>query len=579
MRVVLRLTDGVLRAIEQRLASVPPERGGALMAAGGLVHLLVEDTQGCYSGASWDISAGLSNAVGVLEREGHGVLFGTVHTHPAGIPDPSGTDVKTTTEALALNPHLKELLIAVVTAGEPRDDDLSIGKHHRMSLHILRDGQRPALVRVRGRVVPLAADMSVAGIGFRSATTVDSCFREKGCEAPPETLPGVLYVNQRPRLTITIPDAEQGVLLVDPDYPTIGPLVFAAPSNGPRPQLTPLASPWDPVSAPGPQLAALVRAATGRRLADSGDRVWPLVGRLAERRVLVAGLGSVGSRMTEDLVRCGVGHFTIVDPDRVEGPNLSRTVYSAADLGALKADALERRLRAIDPAVAVEKHPTSIGKTDLPALLTDADLVVAATDDMNEQALLAHHAYAANVPLVACALYRAAAAGEVVLAVPEAATACWLCAVGPKTSSGSYRPDSNYDLGGRLAGEVALGPSIHLVAGIASSLAVGLLAGPDTPAGRPIKQLLAERRTLGLVTTTPHWEFFPKVFQGMDHQYAPQSVWVRVEPTPSCPVCGVSREPPASPEEGFALAGVISDLRDEECTTHEDERTTEVPAG
>ena len=87
------------------------------MAAGGLIHLLVEDTSARCSRASWDISAALSQTVGEIEAAGNGTLAGTVHTHPAGIPDPSGPDVATTRDALELNPHLGRLVIAVVTKG------------------------------------------------------------------------------------------------------------------------------------------------------------------------------------------------------------------------------------------------------------------------------------------------------------------------------------------------------------------------------------------------------------------------------------------------------------------------------
>ena len=66
-----------------------PERGGALLAAGGLVHLLVEDSSARYSRTSWDISTALSVTVGEIEAAGHGTLAGTVHTHPAGVPEPS----------------------------------------------------------------------------------------------------------------------------------------------------------------------------------------------------------------------------------------------------------------------------------------------------------------------------------------------------------------------------------------------------------------------------------------------------------------------------------------------------------
>lgn len=250
----------------------------------------------------------------------------------------------------------------------------------------------------------------------------------------------------------------------------------------------------------------LARTAAGQRISRATERTAPLVGPLADTRVLVAGAGSVGSQIAESLVRSGVGALTIIDPELVEAPNLSRTIYIAADIGTPKPDALAARLRAIDPAVHVDRHLSPLGLTDLRQALDGITLVVAATDDMAEQALLAHHAYATGIPLVACALYKAAAAGEVVISVPAAKNACWSCAVGAGSPADQYRPERDYGLGGRLVGEAALGPSIHLVTSVASAVALGLLVGPDSPAGRPLAKLLAGNRTLGLIATSANWD-------------------------------------------------------------------------
>jgi molybdopterin/thiamine biosynthesis adenylyltransferase len=562
----VRVTDGLVGAILGQLAAVPPERGAALLATGGLVHLLVEDTSARYSRASWDISVELSATVGEIEAAGHGTLAGTVHTHPAGIPDPSGTDIATTRDALELNPHLGELVIAVVTEGAPREHDLRVGPDHRMSLHMLRRDHvgKTSLARVPGMVVPLTADLAAAGIALISATSITSWRRSRRGKAarPRAVLPTVVILNHSPRLAVPVPSPRPAALFIHPGYPQTGPIAVTGPHDpGTQVVLQPLPSPWDPVAAPGPQLAALARAAAGRRIAGSTKRVWPLVGALSGLRVLVAGAGSVGSRIAEDLVRSGVGAFTVIDPDRVDAPNLARTVYTAADIGVPKPDALARRLQAIDPAVTVDRHYTPLGTIDLPQALAGVSLVVAATDDMAEQALLAHHAYAAGIPLVGCALYKKAAAGEVVLSVPAAKTACWRCAVGGGTPSDSYRPDHDYGLGGRLAGESALGPSIHLVAGVAASVALGLLAGPTSPAGRPLKRLLRQQRTLGLIATTPAWDFFNNVFAGMDHQHAPQSVWVRVDRSVDCPVCGTQPVPPLDTQAGSDIAHIMNKHR------------------
>jgi molybdopterin/thiamine biosynthesis adenylyltransferase len=562
----IRVTDGLVSAILGRLAAVPPERGAALLATGGLVHLLVEDTSARYSRASWDISGALSATVGEMEAAGHGMLAGTVHIHPASIPDPSGTDIATTRDALELNPHLGWLVIAIVTEGAPREHDLPVGPDHRMSLHMLRRDWRAqtSLARARSSVAPLAADLATAGITIVSATSITAWRRARRRRAarPRAVLPTVVMLNNSPRLAIQVSTPRPAALLIHPGYPQTGPIAVTGRQDAHTGAvLQPLSSPWDPVAPPGPQLAALARAAASRRIAGSTKRVWPLVGALSSRRVLVAGAGSVGGRIAEDLVRSGVGAFTVIDPDRVDAPNLARTVYSAADIGMPKPDALARRLQAIDPAVVVDRHGAPLGTIDLPQALAGVSLVVAATDDMTEQALLAHHAYAAGVPLVGCALYKKAAAGEVVLSVPAAGTACWRCAVGAGTPSDSYRPSSDYGLHGRLAGESALGPSIHLVAGVAASAALGLLAAPGSQAGRHLKRLLSQRRTLGLIATTPAWGFFKTVFAGMDHQHAPQSVWVRVDPDADCPACGAHPIPPLDAQTGSHIAHIISEFR------------------
>lgn len=558
----VRLTDGVVAALEVALARRMPERGGALFAVDGLVHLFVEDTAGRYSRASWDISARLSDTVGQVERAHHGTLAGTVHSHPASVPDPSSQDSATMAAALDLNPHLDELVVAVLTEGEPRPFDVAVGPRHRLSLHILRrrvSPKRPELVLATGRVVTLNSDLARAGCPLRSASTV----REWRPGAPPATadapLGRVVHLSGRPRLLIEVASHREGALLVDAAYPLVGPLAVRV-SPGTQPTVTALPSPWDPVSPAAGQLHALARAAAGRRLEGATARAWPLVGSLASKRVLVAGLGSVGSRIAEDLCRCGVGDFVLVDPDTVEAPNLARTVYEAGDVGRPKTDALSRRLRAVDPAVTVETHQRTLGDTDLRALLTGVDLVVGATDHMGEQAVLAHHAYYGGIPMVACALYKAAAAGEVVLAVPSAATACWFCAVGEASGVSQYRPDRDYGAGGHLAGEVALGPSIHLVANVATITILGLLAGAGTPVWEQVEPLLAQRRTLGVISTVAGWEFFADLFAGHAHQHSPQSVWVQVQKNPDCPVCGDARLAPPDPQTGSALVDMLNAL-------------------
>jgi molybdopterin/thiamine biosynthesis adenylyltransferase len=282
-----------------------------------------------------------------------------------------------------------------------------------------------------------------------------------------------------------------------------------------------------------------------------------LVGSLAGSFTVVVGAGSVGSRIAEDLARCGVGRLTLVDPDVVETTNLARSVYTMTDVGLSKTKALARRLLSINPSLQLTEFTNSISGLDPRELLAGADLLILATDDMPQQAYLAHWAYWLEIPQVACAIYRKGAAGEVVVALPEAGTPCWACAVGAGTDAAQRRPPTDYGLQGRLIAESALGPAINAISSVASQIAVGLLAGPVSPAGSSLGRILAEGRTLGLISTTPDWDFFPDVFAEMGHQFHPQSVWPLVERNEDCPVCGPDRCEPLSSDAGSDVAQAL----------------------
>jgi molybdopterin/thiamine biosynthesis adenylyltransferase len=472
--------------------------------------------------------------------------------------------VRTTGIALEMNPHLDQLLIAIVTVGAPRIHDVPISTTHRMSVHRLRRqaDSDPALERLAVEVVPLRADLREGGLDLPAASTVDEIAHAEDGLA----LPVVLTVQGRERLVVPVPSERPRALLIDSLHPLVGPIFVATdvdPATGGL-SLQPLASAWDSIAPAGPQLARMTRHISATDLQSSLDRVTELVGSLSETHVIVVGAGSVGSRIAEDLVRSGAGTLTVVDPDTVAAVNLARSVYSVDSLGHPKPAALADRLRSINPAVKIRPYEQAIAALDWPMLLSGVDLVVAATDDMAEQAALSHHAYAMGVPLVACALYRKAAAGEVVLAVPASDTACWACAVGHGTEASLRRPENDYGVSGRLISESALGPAINLVASVASQLAIGVLAGPASPAGAPLVRLLQEGRTLGIVATAPAWDFFSDLFAGQAHQHAPQSVWVKVQRHTDCPVCGSERVTPLTRDEGNDVIADLAALVDEE---------------
>lgn len=111
---------------------------------------------------------------------------------------------------------------------------------------------------------------------------------------------------------------------------------------------------------------------------------------LEDKRVLIIGLGSFGSRIAVALVQEGVGAFSLMDFDVVELHNLSRHIATVHDLGRLKTDVLEDAIHGKNPYAVVDKFPVNV--LDNKPLLYDevrkADIVICATDNNPSRVLI-----------------------------------------------------------------------------------------------------------------------------------------------------------------------------------------------
>lgn len=105
--------------------------------------------------------------------------------------------------------------------------------------------------------------------------------------------------------------------------------------------------------------------------------------RLSCSHVAVIGCGGLGGHVIEGLVRLGIGHLTIIDPDIFEEHNLNRQTFCTMSvLGQSKADVTAQRIRELNPAVTVTSHVDSFSSYNGNTLLSGADIVVDALDSI-----------------------------------------------------------------------------------------------------------------------------------------------------------------------------------------------------
>ncbi len=124
--------------------------------------------------------------------------------------------------------------------------------------------------------------------------------------------------------------------------------------------------------------------------------------RLAQARVVVFGLGGVGSFAVEALARAGVGHLRLVDHDAVGPSNLNRQLFALrSTLGQPKAEVAAARVRDINPDCEVDPRITFIHTDTLPDLLAPRpDVMVDAIDSMSCKVALMRTAHEQGIPIL-----------------------------------------------------------------------------------------------------------------------------------------------------------------------------------
>jgi adenylyltransferase/sulfurtransferase len=164
-------------------------------------------------------------------------------------------------------------------------------------------------------------------------------------------------------------------------------------------------------------------------IGDEGQR------KLAASRVLVLGVGALGSVAADLLARAGVGHLRIVDRDVVERTNLQRQVlYAEADVDLPKAEAAARRLAAVNSDIVVEPIARDFNGRTCEELLDGIDLVMDGTDNMETRLLLNDACLKLGIPWV---YGGAISTNGMVLPVVPGAGPCFRCMVPNPPAPGS----------------------------------------------------------------------------------------------------------------------------------------------
>jgi len=284
--------------------------------------------------------------------------------------------------------------------------------------------------------------------GIRLAGFVHS--HPAGCARPS---PGDLAYAER--ILAAIPDMPYLVLPIVQTVPDTGRFLlipFVVTRDGDRVQVRPVgldvlddhdvavieaSKPARTEDAAGPTSAPAWPDATFARVVEAYD-----LARMARARLVAVGVGGAAAFL-EDLARCGVGEFVLIDPDVVAESNIATQQVYRRDIGRPKVSALAERLRDINPAIRVREVGTSLDDLDDHAvrqLCRDGHdgpepivtLLCGLTDNFFAQARINALALHLGLPSLCAQVWREGRGAEITFTYPGLTPACHRCVLAPR---------------------------------------------------------------------------------------------------------------------------------------------------
>lgn len=220
--------------------------------------------------------------------------------------------------------------------------------------------------------------------------------------------------------------------------------------------------------------------------------------KLLASRVLIIGLGGLGSPAALYLAGAGVGTLTLADDDAVHLSNLQRQIlFTSADIDRPKAAAAQTRLSQLNPQIKLVALQQRLSGEALRAEVAKADVVLDCTDNMVTRQAINAACVALDTPLVTASAV--GFGGQLMVLTPPWTQGCYRC-LWPE----SDEPQRNC----RTAGIV--GPVVGMMGTLQALETIKLLSGMATP-----------RNTLRLFDArTSNWRA------------------LALQRSRSCPVCG-----------------------------------------
>ena len=124
--------------------------------------------------------------------------------------------------------------------------------------------------------------------------------------------------------------------------------------------------------------------------------------KLKNVKIVILGIGGVGSYTLEALARVGIGNIVIVDKDIVDITNINRQLIATTKtIGLKKVDVAKERIKDINPNINVIEKYLTINKDNIKDIITeDVSYVIDCIDDFEAKIEAIEYCYTNNIKII-----------------------------------------------------------------------------------------------------------------------------------------------------------------------------------
>ncbi len=190
--------------------------------------------------------------------------------------------------------------------------------------------------------------------------------------------------------------------------------------------------------------------------------------KLLASRVLIVGLGGLGSPVAMYLAAAGIGELVLLDFDQVDLTNLQRQIIHTTDrVGVKKVESARQALLALNPECSITTIDRMLEPEEIAEQVAEVDLVIDGTDNFATRFAINSACVVTRTPLVSGAAIRME--GQVSVFTGQPGDPCYHCLYG----SGSEVNETCSENG-------VLAPVVGIIGSVQATEAIKVLTGTGT---------------------------------------------------------------------------------------------------